>query len=588
MITKDTTIPHVYVPEDVPYDAARSISVIIIGAGIGGIATSVLLQNKVPNLNYTVVEKNAGVGGTWWENRYPGVRCDVASHSYQLSFEPNPSWSEFYARGDEIRQYYEDVARKHRVYEHIKFRHEVTQAMWSAEDSQWHVQVRDLESGTVELAKANFLVSAAGRLNSAQLPAIEDLDQFAGSVVHTAAWDASLDYKGKRVAVIGNGASGMQVIPNILADVEHLGHFARSRTWVSAYFRSNLLSAPADNPGGHQYTQEEVDRFTSDTKAHLAYRKALDATFHAGFQAYKAGSVENAAVRTELTALMSERIQHDPVLLEKLMPEYAPGCKRLTPAPGYLESLRNPKVNYVTDKIVRATPSGLVTADGKEHAVDVIIAATGFPDSFVPRFPVVGRSGVRLQDLWSPASKTGPGYPETYFGIMVPRFPNLFFVLQAQGTALGGTVPVHCEQTATYIARCIRKIQSQSYSALEPSQDATDDFNAVVDGFFADKVSSTDSCTSWWKTSRPCGRPPRMVISWPGSGHHKWDISRDPRWEDFVFHRRTGTLRNRFHYFGNGMTRKELSGDLDSLTSYLNEAGHIDLRTIHESWTDQV
>lgn len=358
-------------------------------------------------------------------------------------------------------------------------------------------------------------------------------------------------------------------------------HFVRSRTWVSPYFRGALLTAPANNPGGHQYTQDELETFDTDVTSYLAYRKALDLKFHGGFEAYKAGSAANVALRKQLTELMSERVNHDRELLAKLIPEYAPGCKRLTPAPGYLESLIDPKVTYVTDGIVRATESALITEDGREHPVDVIIAATGFPKFTVPRFPVVGRSDTTLECLWSTTGKIG--YPQSYFGVMVPKFPNFFLVLQVQGTSLGGTVPVQCEQTATYIACCIRKIQSQSYSALEPSQDATDDFDAVVEGFFSDKVSK-DLCNSWWKIGQ--GNT-RITVSWPGSGHHKWDISREPRWEDFVFHRRTGALRNRFEYFGNGLTQKEVDWDIEAITRYLRERGSVDLRTIHESWTEQ-
>lgn len=347
------------------------------------------------------------------------------------------------------------------------------------------------------------------------------------------------------------------------------------------------MTAPAGNPGGYQYSQKELNDFETDTEAHLEYRRNLDLKFHSSFEAYKTGSDANKALRNQLTDLMSERINHDQELLSRLVPAYAPGCKRLTPAPGYLEALTSPKVTYVTDSIVRATESGLVTADGQEHKVDVIIAATGFSEFTVPRYPVVGRNGVTLESLWSPQGKIG--YPKSYFGVMAPEFPNMFFVLQVQGTALGGTVPVHCEQTATYIARCIRKIQSQSYAALEPSQDATDEFDAVVDGFFAGKVSA-DSCSSWWKLGR--GNT-RITVSWPGSGHHRWDISRDPRWEDFVFHPRPsgdgGSLSsNRFAYFGNGYTRKEVDGDLEALTRYLRPRGKVDLRTIHESWTEQI
>lgn len=471
--------------------------------------------------------------------------------------------------------------RKHGVDRHLKLRTQVTKASWASEEAKWHVSIFDLETKQHAVVTADFFISATGRLNHAAFPDIEGLENFAGPVIHTANWDSSFDYSNRTLAVIGNGASGMQLIPNILADVGHIDHFVRSRTWVSPFFRQGLLTVSAENPGGHEYTAEKRHEFATDKAAYLEYRKSLDVKFHGPLRASISGSAENAALRRLLTDLMSDRVGNDERLLQKILPDYAPGCKRLTPAPGYLESLKDPKVNYITERIVRATASGLVTADGKEHPVEAIIAATGFSDSYIPRFPMIGLNGVNIQDQWA---LDGPiGYPETYFGVMAPDFPNLFFVLQVQGTAGGGTVPMQCEITATYIAKCIRKIQSQSYSALAPRQDATDDFNAVVEGFFDDKVSM-DTCHSWWKVGQ--GRT-RNVVSWPGTGQHKVDISRDPRWEDFVFQRRPGAERNRFEYFGNGVTKKEEEGDPEKLTRYLKEVGAVDLRTVHELWTEQ-
>jgi len=520
-------------------------------------------------------------GGTWFEQRYEGVRCDVPSHSYQLSFEPNPHWSEFYAGGQEIREYYERVVKKHGIDKHLRLSTTVTSAAWLEERQQWQVDVVEAATGSAYSVFADFLVSATGRLNNAALPNIPGLGNFSGNVLHTGHWDQSVDLQDKRVAVIGNGASGMQTVPVLLPRVQQLVHFARTRNWVSAAFNNGLTALGAKNghPGGHPFTEEQRQAFEADPAAYLEYRKGLDATFHKGFAALYKGSAASAGLRAELSALMSDRVDHDPALLERLIPDYAPVCKRLTPAPGYLEALKDPKLKYVTEPIVEVKSRSIVTRDGDEHEVDVIVAATGFPDSSVPAFPLYGRGGRDIRTIWGPDGTVG--YPRSYFGVMTPNFPNYFFVLQTQGTALGGTVPLQCEQTATYIAQCIRKIQSQSYSSLEPTEEATQDFDAVVEGFFADKVT-TDSCSSWWKQG---SGPSRVLISWPGSGLHKWDISRYPRWEDFSFERRKGAEGNRFHYFGSGLTAKEEKGDANTLTAYLTEVGKADLRTLHESWT---
>ncbi|CAK7213573.1 hypothetical protein SBRCBS47491_001850 [Sporothrix bragantina] len=576
--------PPPYPLPQIPYDATRPVSAIIIGAGIAGIATAVLLQAKVPNIALTVFDRHARVGGTWHENQYPGVRCDVPSHAYQLSFGPNPHWTEFYAQGAEIRAYYEGVVQKHGVDKYLHLQHEVARAVWTTD--RWVVTVRDLVTDKERTVEANFLVSCTGRLNSATLPDIPGLSTFQGPVVHTAKWDHALDLTDKRVAVIGNGASGMQVLPAILPEVRHLSHFARTRNWVSAAFNGGLTAQAAQrgNPAGHAIPEETRNHFASPEGAqdYLAYRKEIEATFHSGFAGFVLGSEANAKLRESLTALIADRVGHNPELLAKLLPDYAPLCKRLTPAPGYLEALSDPKVDFVQTAIQQVTETSIQTTDGVDYPVDIIIAATGFPDNYTPAYPLIGRGGVSLRDLWHPRTGT-VGYPKSYFGVMAPRFPNYFFVLQTQGTPFGSTVPVKCEQTATYIAQCIRKIQAQGYVALEPSEEATDDFDAVVEGFFADK-STSDSCSSWWKQGE--GASGRVVVSWPGSMHHKGDITRTPRWEDFVFEKNKDSQKNRFHYFANGMAaREEQEDNADELTSYLTTTEDVNLKTLHEGWT---
>ncbi|KAL1893531.1 hypothetical protein Sste5346_006360 [Sporothrix stenoceras] len=565
------------------YNAHQPVSAVIIGAGIAGIATAVLLQAKVPNLTYAIFDRHVRVGGTWEENQYPGVRCDVPSHAYQLSFAPNPHWTEFYASGAEIRQYYEDVVHKFGVDKHLKLQHEVVQAVWLTDYAHWHITVRNLVSSLEYTVTAQFLISATGRLNSAGPPNIPGLDTFQGEIVHTARWGHNVNLNNKRVAVIGNGASGMQVLPAILPRVAHLSHFARTRNWVSAAFNGglNARAAQKGNPAGHSIPEETRSHYASleGQKDYLAYRKELDATFHTGFAAFYFGSEANSKVRKDLTALISERVNHDPELLAKLIPDYAPVCKRLTPAPGYLEALSDPNVDFIQTPISCITPTSIETTDGQQYPVDTIITATGFPDNYTPAYPLIGKSGTDIRDIWGPRGTVG--YPKSYFGVMTPDFPNYFFVMQTQGTPFGGTVPVKCEQTATYIAACIRKIQSQSYASLEPSQEATDDFDAVVEGFFVDKTTS-DTCSSWWKSGPG---PSRVTMGWPGTMHHKGDVTRTPRWEDFVFQRRKDATQNRFHYFHSGLAVREEEGDPDVLTSYLTTQDDVDLQTLHEGWT---
>ncbi|RDW73565.1 hypothetical protein BP6252_07472 [Coleophoma cylindrospora] len=488
-------------------------------------------------------------GGTWAENIYPGVRCDVPSHAYQLTFEPNPHWTEFYAEGAEIHKYYQSVAEKYNVTSPLKLRRQVVRAVWSEGDSCWHFDVKNLETGETVQDTADFFISAIGGLNEWAFPNIPGLqDVFEGHLRHSSNWDTEYDYTGKRVAVIGNGASGMQIVPNILPTVAHLEHYIDSKVWIRPTFRGGLISAAADNPGGVSYSTAQRAEFESDPAKYLAYRKDLETNFHGGFLGSILGSPENEATKAIWKKIMSDRVGGDANWLEKLVPDYAPGCKRPTPAPGYLEALLDPKTTFHSSPIVHATKTGLVTEDGKESKVDAIIATTGHANGFVPRFPIINHENVNLQEKWS---TEGPiGFPETYLGIMAPEFPNYFFVMQANGNGAGGTVPLQCELSATYIAKAIRKVQSQSYSSLVPTDQATDDPNSIVNGYFDDKVTG-DNCNSWFKQGK--GNT-RNLILWPGTAHHRLAIQRDPRWEDFAYSRRKGAEGNRFEYFGNGWT----------------------------------
>ncbi|KAJ4319198.1 hypothetical protein N0V84_006480 [Fusarium piperis] len=548
-----------YFPNPDPWNPHRPVKVIITGAGIGGVASSVLISRKVPNASISVYD-----------------RLDKI-----LSFEPNTDWSEYYPKGAEIQQYYERVVAKHGLTENFHLKHEVLKASWLTDSSQWEVTIKNLESGEVFSDRADFFISSQGRISKPKTPNIPGLfDTYKGQVVHTARWPKDFDHK-KRLAVIGNGASAQQLIPNIINDVHHIDHYVRTKTWVTPTFAGDLFVATADKPGGPEYSKEEREKFVNDPKSYLEHRRAFELKFHNLQRGGDIlGSQANQNLRDRITKVMLERLGGDEEWLRKVIPDYAPGCKRLTPAPGYLEALRNPKLDYITNKILRVEAEGIVTEDGNLHKVDAIITATGFEDGFTTRFPVIGKDGVDLREKWSTSGEIG--YPETYFGVMAPGYPNYFTVLQAQGNARGGTVPLQIEITATYIAKCIRKIQSQSYTSLNPREDATRDFNDIVNGFFTNRVTS-DKCASWFKQGPGSTR---VLIAWPGTYHHRADILRDPRWEDFEFERRKDARLNRYEYFSDGSTERERRGDEKELTNYLREVGDIDLSTIHEAWNE--
>ncbi|KAI0904110.1 FAD/NAD(P)-binding domain-containing protein [Ustulina deusta] len=571
-----------YFPKREPWNRHRPVKVIVIGAGIGGIASAVLISHKVRNATIQVYDRLPKVGGTWAANIYPGVRCDVPSHVYQLSFEPNLDWSEYYPKGAEIQQYYERIVAKHGLGDNICLQHEVLKAKWLPNESQWEVEVRNLLTGETIIDRAEFFINSQGRISEPRFPPIPGLrDTFKGEVIHTARWPKGFDHAGKRLAVIGNGASGQQLIPNIINDVAHIDHYVRSKTWVSPVFAADLFSAQAGQPGGPKYSEQERQKFRDDPAAYLEHRRKLEISFHQSHRGVDViGSQANEELRKKITEVMLERLGGDHEWLARIIPDYAPGCKRLTPGPGYVESLKNPKLDYITEGISHVSETGVVTRDGKAHEVDAIITATGFNQGFTTLFPVIGKDGVDLREKWAPDGKIG--YPETYLGVMAPGYPNYFSVLQAQGNARGTTAPRQIELTVAYIAKCIRKVQSQSYVALDPREDAVQEFNDIVNGFFDNSVTH-DKCTSWFKQGPGAGR---MLIWWPGTYHHCADTLRDPRWEDFEFQRAPGARLNRFEFFGNGMTKRDDEGEDQDLTNYLKLVGDIDLAKYLEAWDE--
>ncbi|KAL2418247.1 FAD-binding monooxygenase tazF [Exophiala dermatitidis] len=576
----------------------RRVKAIIVGAGIGGISAAVLLSHKVNNLTYTLYDKNERVGGTWAENCYPGVRCDVPSHVYQLTFAPNPNWSEYYAKGSEIQQYYEGVARDYGVTPNLKLRHEVLSARWNSDEYQWEFEIKDLSSGTVFKDTAEFFISSPGRVNQPNIPPFEGVDNFQGPVIHTARWDPKIDLKGKRVAIIGNGASGQQILPNIVDQVAHIDHYVRGKTYVSPTFRQGLLEASVDIPGGYVYTEEEKQRFREDPEALLAYRNELEKTHYRAINNTFGviGSKGNEEFRQELLKTMLDRLNGDREWLERLTPDYGPGCKRLTPAPGYLEAIIGPKVEFIDTPIKRITTTGVETVDGNLRNVDIVILATGFKDGFYPRFPTILKNGDDLAQIWRPGGKIG--FPETYLGVAAPNAPNYFFILLAQGNAFGGSVPYQCEISATYIARLIRKVQREGYRALHPTEAAAKDFSVVVDQYF-DKSVVNDNCRTYFKLEDKVGKS-RNVLGYPGTTRQRLEFLSEPRWEDFIFEDGNGNVvapvdtlgsdknasatSNRFlRFWGNGRSPLDDEDSLDSITAeFLTEPAKIDLRTWHE------
>ncbi|PGG95311.1 hypothetical protein AJ79_10128 [Helicocarpus griseus UAMH5409] len=568
--------------EERPIDEVGDISVGVVGAGMAGILAGVLLPPKVPGLDLRIYEKNSDVGGTWFENTYPGVRCDIPAHVYQSTFSPNIQWTEEFAQGHEIREYWQHIARKYDVYKYLRLKQRIEKTEWIPEEAKWRITIEDLgDTPKKYVDKVDVLITAIGHFNAWKLPSSEGIDDYKGQIFHSSNWDSTFDARGKRVALIGNGASGLQVLPFLQRTATHVDHYARNRTWIADSFGSGTVRTLEPK----RFTSEQLESF-KDPKVYLEYRKSVEQKYFRRFGAIFKDSLENKDLRKIWTQLMLSYVAKKPELADKIIPDFPPNCRRPTPGPGYLEALSKDNVDYIQTHIERFTKKGIVTVDGIEREVDAVICATGANVDFAPPFPVVS-DGIDLKDAWKPDGYFG--FPYSYLGIATPGFPNAFWLGGPAATGHSGTVPNVFENQVTYVAKVLRKIRSQGIKSMAPSKEATDDFVEYSDKFYPrtvwtandDSSSENKNCSSWYNGGKPGGRIHGLF---PGSASHLNIVRRDPRWEDWEYTYRTKS-GNRFAYFGNGWTMKELREDSD-LTPYLTIPESIDLRSYHEGWWD--
>lgn len=456
------------------------------------------------------------------------------------------------------------------MYKHISFGNHVEDVIWDSNASQWILTINDTKTGSVKIETADFVLTAIGRFNAWKLPDYPGIKDFKGVLRHASNWDSTFDPEGKRVAVIGNGASGIQLVPNLQRVARHVDHYARNKTWIAASWAGDERTFEP------QYiSQEQRDLFKKDPKEYLKFRKELEDKYWRRFTAFLRGSTESKEARQNFIDIMKQRLHKKPELLDSLIPDFSPNCRRLTPGPGYLEAITEPNVSYIQNPIKRFTETGIETVDGVHREVDAVFCATGANVNMAPPFSI--RSGdLDLKTAWSTDGHFG--FPYSYLGLATPGFPNLLFVHGPHGTGPSGTVPHSVEVQLTYYAKLLRKVSQQGIKTIKPSKKATNDFVEYNDAFFANTVLS-DNCSSWYNGARPGGR---IHGIWPGSAAHVTIVRREPRWEDweYEYFSRTG---NRFEYLGNGRTKLEADPNVD-MTRYLKVPEEIDLRDLHESW----
>ncbi|TLD31411.1 hypothetical protein PspLS_01743 [Pyricularia sp. CBS 133598] len=518
----------------------RTLSVIVIGAGASGLLAAYKLQRNFDDFSLQIFEKNPDISGTWYENRYPGCACDVPSHIYTWSFEPKADWSANYASSKEIFKYFKDFSIKYDLEKFIQLRHQVVGAQWDESKGLWNVSVKNLETGDTFQSQARVLINAGGILNAWKFPAIPGIESFQGQLIHSAVWpEQEPDMTDKTVGLIGNGSSGIQILPAIKHKVGKLTTFVRQATWISPTFSGEF----------HEYTDEEKKKFAEDKEHHLAIRKEEERKMSAMFALFHSGSEEQITSRAYVEDLMRQKLGNTD--LEKiLIPEWSFGCRRLTPGTNYLESLSDENVEMVFGNIAKITPTGVVVDNGKEYPVDILICATGFDTSFRPRFPVEGTGGARLEDLWKDE-------PQAYFGIAVDKFPNYFTTLGPNCPIGNGPVLASIEAEVDYMIKMLSKVQKENLKSFEVNSDAVRDFNEWKDEWMKGSIW-VEPCRSWYTAGSPSGK---VLALWPGSTLHYLEAMRDPRWEDWSFKAADGG--NRFSYLGNGHSVAEtVTGDL--------------------------
>ncbi|KAK1659954.1 hypothetical protein BDP55DRAFT_732822 [Colletotrichum godetiae] len=515
------------ITDDTSVKDRQRLRVTIIGAGVSGISMAYKLQKHLKDyVEIQILEKSPELGGTWFENKYPGCACDVPSHCYQFSFAPNPDWSRFYASSQEIQAYLDGVARHFDLRKFIKFNTVVTKAEWSERSGTWSVDTADGSTLVSEI-----LVNASGILNNFQMPNIEGFENFAGPVLHTANWDSSVNLSGRRVGVVGAGASSVQLLPEIQTEASKISVFIRTPSWISP-----PCALPDANRPGHTYGTDEKKAFRDDEREYLEIRKGLESQFNGMFQAFFKANPEQRDMRQRFETRMRSLIQ-DKALQDQLVPKFEAGCRRINPGERYLLTLQEPNVEPVFDGIERITSSGIV-AGGVEYPADVLIAATGFNTSFRPRFPILGRNGVNLQDLWADE-------PTSYCGTGVSGFPNYMVFLGPNTPISNGSLMGPIEATGDYFVRILSKVVRQRVKSFDVRPEAQSDFDKHTQEFMKHMVW-TGTCRSWFKK----GITGKVSALWPGSSLHYMQCLAEDRWEDYEWR----YDRERYSYWREGFS----------------------------------
>ena len=478
-----------------PDTTAQPLTAIIIGTGFGGLGMAIALR-KQGITDFVILEKGNDVGGVWRDNSYPGAACDVPSHLYSFSFEPNPNWSRKFSPQAEIFAYLKHCAEKYQLLPQIAFGTEVSAADYDEDQALWRVTTKDQKQLT-----ARLLLCATGQLSRPALPVIPGSDTFAGPAFHSAQWRHDLDLSGKRVAVIGSGASAIQFVPAIAGKVAHLDVFQRSAPYI----------LPRVNTAYSNLTKQI---FTALPWLLRMYRCGIYLVYESRFLAFSRFKILMRLVGGLPFQRMLKRDIADAALRAKMVPDYPIGCKRLLLSSEYIATFARPQVSLVTERIERIAPEGILTSDGVLHRSDVIIYGTGFTATeFLAPMQIRGRQGKELNATWADGARA-------YLGMTVPDFPN-FFILYGPNTNLGhNSIVFMLESQIAHVMRCMNRMRATHASTIEVKRAPYLHFNAGVE----QRLKSTvwHGCKSWYVDARG-----HNSTNWPGfTAMYRWITKR--------------------------------------------------------------
>ena len=514
-----------FTPDPIPrscFDTDSALSVAIIGAGVSGIAAAIRCRQA--GIPFEVFEKNRDVGGTWLENRYPDCGVDTPNHFYSYSFSPNDDWKHYFSLRDEIYRYIEDCVDKFDIRSSIRFEQTVTAAEWSEDSRTWVLYSRS-SAGVPSTTQSRILISAVGQMNRPKYPEIDNLTDFTGQVFHSAEWPENVNLCGKAVGIVGVGASAMQFVPRLAEHSSFLTIFQRSTQWARPVgdYRKAV-------PDGVKWLIKNVPFYAPWLRFNLEWRYG-DGLHRHLFKdeswpyPERALNAANDRHRAELTQYIRDELEQDEELISKVLPTYPPYAKRMLIDNGWYRTLRMPQVELTTDPIDHAFDSGIVTWDGTDHRLDVLILATGFrATNLLGHMDIAGRGGTRLKDRW------GEDDPRAYLGMTVPKFPN-FFILYGPNTNLahGGSIIFHAECQVRYLMDLFEQMCSAGHLSVEICEEVHDRYNEAVDAAHERMVWTHPGVAPWYRN-----RQGRVVSNSPWRLVDYWHMTRHAHLEEFI------------------------------------------------------